>query len=155
DFTFTGDSRRLCTWEADYRLRVWDVRTGRLIAEHVPRPEGFPKELDDEDNPRRRRGGPGQRGFGATLCFFPGGEQFLWLFKKLRSYDTTTGREVELLNEELRAGYYRPQISKDGEWLLLGGGGEPTRTLVNLRQKKKVGLLEFGADSGAQAMSPD
>src|SRR5262249_48401468 len=81
EFVFTQDGRRLCAWEADFRLRAWDVATGRLVAEHMPRPDGFPKDFDDEDDRvRRRRGGIKEIHHLASISgFSPDGSRFYWL----------------------------------------------------------------------------
>ncbi|MCI0376195.1 MAG: hypothetical protein L0215_01180 [Gemmataceae bacterium] len=156
-FRFTQDGRRLCTWEANCRLRVWDLATGRLLAEHLPRPEGFPKELDEDDGVRRRRDLRDKFFIlGSDVLFFPDGSRFLWQFNKLRVYDTANGKEVQTLAEVIDRGYYRPQVSADGEWLLIGGGSDQPRSLVNLRLGKKFGHVQVaGGRSGAPALSPD
>ncbi len=120
EFIFTSDSRRLYTWEADLRLLVWDVRTGRLLAEHRPRLDGFPK-LD-------------------AWCFAADGSRFYWHFKKLRAYDTATGRVLRTFDQPLDFGFSHPQVSNDGEWLLTGGSNRGM-TIFNLRQGKIAGHL--------------
>ncbi|MCI0642247.1 MAG: hypothetical protein L0Y72_04260 [Gemmataceae bacterium] len=157
NFMFTQDGSRLCTWEANCRLRVWDVATGRLLGEHLPRPEGFPKELDENDDIRRQRGLRDKTfTLGSDVCFFPDGSRFLWHFNKLRVYDAASGKEMQSLAEDIDMGYYRPEVSADGEWLLIGGGSDQPRTLVNLRLGKKFGQVQVaGGRSGAPALSPD
>jgi WD40 repeat protein len=129
-----------------------------LIAEHRPRPEGFPKELFDDDMPRRRRGF-NDKIFHLTtgFCFSADGSRFLMHFNKLRVYDTAGGKEVQTFEEELDTGYYRPQISRDDEWLIMGSGGDRGTTVVNLRLGKRFGHVELGAGTrgGAFAIAPD
>lgn len=157
EFTFTRDSQRLCTWEAGFRILVWDVNSGRLLADHRPRPDGFPKIDFDDDAPRRRRAFEEKLfDFRHGFCFSADGSQLLWYFNKLRAYDTATGKILRTFDEELDFGYYRPQISNDGELLLMGGmdrGG----TIFNLRRGKKLGQLRLAADThiGAFALAPD
>src|SRR5262249_36484272 len=159
EFVFTQDGRRLCSWEADFRLRVWDAATGRLIAEHAPRPEGFPKDFDDEDErARRRRGGIKEIHHLASISgFSPDGSRFYWIFNKLRSYDTATGKEVQTIGEDIDLGYYGPKLSNDQQWLLIGGGSDRGLTVINTRLGKKFGRVEFldGTRTGASTMSPD
>jgi WD40 repeat protein len=154
-FTFTSDSRRLCTWEADYRLLVWDVTSGRLLADHRPRPEGFPKDSFDDDAPRRRRDREKELfHLRHWFCFSPDGSQFIWHFKKLRAYDTATGKVLRTYDEELNAGFYRAQMSHDGELLLVGGGNGSV--ILNVRQGRKIGQLPLPArDGDTYALAPD
>jgi WD40 repeat protein len=154
EFTFTRDSRRLCTWEADFRILVWDVISGRLLAEHRPRPEGFPKDFDD-DSPRGRRGRDKELFFdGPAYCFSADGSQLLWHFKKLRAYDTASGKLLRTYDEELDVGNH-PRISNDGELILTGGGDRGT-TIFNLRQGRKQGQLLPAADTySSAALAPD
>jgi len=156
EFTFTRDSRRLCTWEADFRILVWDVISGRLLAEHRPRPEGFPKDFDD-DSPRGRRAFDEKfASDGPAYCFSADGSQLFWHFKKLRAYDTASGKLLRTFDEELDADYYLPRVSNDGELMLTGGVARRSR-IFNLRQGKKQGQLPPAADtySSASALAPD
>jgi WD40 repeat protein len=151
---FTKDSRRLYTWEADFRLRVWDVSTGRLLAEHRPRPEGFPKEDTDGAVARRRR--DELMHLAHAWCFSADGTQFLWHFNKLRAYDPLTGKALQTYDHEFGKGYFNLQTSRDGEWLLIGASnGVPT--IFNLRRGRRLGQLPLAAGrrSGAQALAPD
>src|SRR5205807_2294413 len=124
DFVFTSDSRRLCTWEADCRLLVWDVQTGRLLAEHCPRPDGFPKANAEDDGSRRRRRDlletllPSRHG----AAFSADGSRLIWVFNKLRTYDTMTGKLLRTYATELDPNHHGPRLRNDGEVLLTGGG---------------------------------
>jgi WD40 repeat protein len=154
-FTFTGDSRRLCTWEADGRLRMWDVSTSRLLAEHRPRPDGLPA-YDDDDDARRRAFEEKGSYFGPGSCFAADGARFFWYFKKLRAYDTASGRVLRTYDQELTIGYFVPPVSNDGA-LLLTGGGDNGITLFDLRRGKIAGHLQepVGTFIGAYALAPD
>jgi WD40 repeat protein len=138
-------------------MLVWDVGSGRLLAEHRPRPEGFPIDDTDDEGARRRRDREKLFDLGHWFCFSADGSQFLWYFNKLRAYDTATGKVQRTFEEDLHGGYsYRGQISRDGEWVFTGGG-DHGGTLFNLRQGKKRGQLlqPPGTYSGAHALSPD
>jgi WD40 repeat protein len=154
EFTFTSDSQRICTWEADCRTQVWDARSGRLLAEIRPRPEGFPN-IDLDDAAPRRRGDLDDKllHLGRAFCFSADGAQFLWHFNKLRVYDTATGKVLRSYDAELAASHFHPQISHDGEWLLLGHGGG---TLFNLRHGKHRRLpWDSRTCGGAHSLAPD
>jgi WD40 repeat protein len=158
EFTFTGDSRRLCTWEANYCALVWDVSTGRLLADHRPRPDGFPNLDLDDDAPRRRRDLDDEIvHLGHRHCFSADGSQFWWHFHKLRAYDTLSGKLLRTFDAEFDPGFNQPQISKDGELLLTGGSGDRSATIINLRDGKIRGqlLLAPGTRTGPYALAPD
>jgi WD40 repeat protein len=144
DLAFTRDSRRLCTWEADFRLHVWDVHSGRLLAEHRPRPDGFPAETVDDDGPRRRHD---EKLVNASqwFCFSADGAELFWYFNKLRSYDALTGHVKRTIDDEVidSGGYYHGQMSQDGELLLIGGM-QSGATILNARLGKKRGHIAVG-----------
>jgi WD40 repeat protein len=154
ELQFTSDSRRLCTWEADFRMLVWDAKSGRLLAEHAPRPEGFPKEVSGEDARRRRRGLEEKLlNLGHGFSFSTDGSQFVWLFNKLRAYDTATGKLLRTFDEEISPTGFRPRLSDDGELLLLLGR-DRAATIFNLRRGKKQGQVAL-TNSSAYALAPD
>jgi RNA polymerase sigma factor (sigma-70 family) len=96
---FTPDDKSFLSWGPDMRLRKWDVRTGKAMAEHVIRLPGVrvPSE-DDEPFDRQRE----------MLMFTLGGGHFtpdgkclvLDVRDKWLIFDTATGKELRSFPKE-------------------------------------------------------
>ncbi len=155
---FSVDGRRLVTWGTDIALRIWNLENGRLLAEHRPRPEGFP-DIDLEDTrERRRRDLAGKDVTPFSSALIADGSRLVWHFNKLRMYDTQSGKEVAAFEEKSSFHYHGVKASSDLEWLLIGGWGANQPSVVyNLRHGKQFGRVDAAAsgNTGNVAMTRD
>jgi RNA polymerase sigma factor (sigma-70 family) len=120
---FTPDSRRLVAWGDDLYLRVWDVRNGKLLAEHRTLPEGITEEqLADERTARIELMGfaPADvSGDGSTFAFCR--------YKVVQVFDVETGKE-RMKFEANSNGVERLALSPDGRRLAITGRGKQVTT---------------------------
>jgi RNA polymerase sigma factor (sigma-70 family) len=132
---FTPDGQRLLSWgDGDLALRIWEVRTGKLLAER-PLPAALAskgkteREQDIAREELRGRLGPG--------CFSPSGKHFVLAFDQaFEVYDTATGKSrqsIPLPGSRVTA----LTFAADGRSFVatLGARGQ--------EQKQMVGLFEF------------
>jgi len=92
---FTPDGQRLIAWGDDELVRVWNVRNGKLLAEHSTREAGTENDPDDPFGEDRRverslRDSADIRPDGATLALGSG--------NSIRFIDTMTGKELQKLD---------------------------------------------------------
>jgi RNA polymerase sigma factor (sigma-70 family) len=86
---FTADGRAFLSWGDDMRLRKWDVRTGKAVAEHVIRPAGVPVAGEDDVAAREKFIDLGNG------CFTPDGKRLIvQAAGKFHVFDTATGKEL-------------------------------------------------------------
>jgi WD40 repeat protein len=122
---FTSDGRTLVTWSFDYRVRLWDVATGRKREEFV---------IPDDSS---LHGGPVDvRGFdsGFRAGISPDGKTLVGYGRWNRCmefYDLTTGEQI-LKTDKLPEPNITSAFSPDGKTLAWGGGYEGIVHLVEL-----------------------
>jgi WD40 repeat protein len=151
----SADNQRVLSWGEDFILRYWDVNNGRLLAEQLLRPEGFPTIDDDDAIPRRRHISSSLMRTSGVLT--PTGSRLLWHFKKLRVYDAAAAKEVATFDEDTRLLPHGLKTSADVEWLLVAGyGANQLTTLYNLREGVRIGSVQLQhPSSGHAAFAPD
>lgn len=123
---FSGDDQALLSFGGDMYLRIFDVNTGKAIAEHEIRPQGL-NIVKTEDGEVRATGINDPFGGEEGLSFVLGAAIFSADAKRLylgvnhrneptlRAFDAATGREVESLAWD---GGYQPFATADGSTLL-------------------------------------
>src|SRR6185369_4540651 len=92
---FTPDGKRLVAWGDDEFVRVWDVRNGKLLAEHSTRPAG---EKTDEDDPFGDRMRQMDLMMAAAEISSDGTTLALVTGKGVRILDTMTGKERQTID---------------------------------------------------------
>ena len=114
---FTPDGKRLVAWGDDLYLRTWDVRTGKLVAEHRTVPVGKdPDNLDPE------------RDFisGITALSADGSRFALTTHKVVQVWDSATGEQFPAF-QPTPDGVHLLAFSPDGKRLAVGGGPKATQ----------------------------
>jgi RNA polymerase sigma factor (sigma-70 family) len=120
---FTPDGKRLVAWGDDMYLRVWDMRNGKLLAEHRTLPEGVTEEqLDDERSDRFL-----MLGLGASDISADGSTFALCNYKVAQIFDVETGKERARFEIDPN-GVSALGLSPDGKRLAVGGRGKHTET---------------------------
>ena len=120
---FAPDGARLVAWGDDEYLRVWDTRTGRLLAEHSTRPPGEQADPDDPFADRLR--GMGMLG---DPDVSPDGTVFaLGAGTTVRLIDPMTGETRRVLDLAPVAAT-RVAFAPDGRRLAVAGRGQPVQT---------------------------
>jgi RNA polymerase sigma factor (sigma-70 family) len=165
---FTADGKAFLAWGDDLRLRKWDVRTGKAVAEYLTRPAGVrvPKEDDPAGREKFFDLGDG--------LFTPDGRHFvLQVGGRFHVFDAASGKELRHFPSE-GSHVISTTISADGKLLLASAWGKsfevkmPDGTrqstiprahpvawwdLATGRLRMKIDLPEQGA--GPVAFSPD
>jgi hypothetical protein len=117
---FTPDSTEFVTTGDDLFVRVWDVRTGKALAEHIVRPPRI--ELRETDDGGADDSDP--RGYLPLVS--PSGRLFLLLaIEKIIVFDAQSGRKVRELPRPVgdTAGSHLLTISPDDKYLLASEQG--------------------------------
>ncbi|MBX9624425.1 MAG: WD40 repeat domain-containing protein [Gemmataceae bacterium] len=123
---FTAGGKRLVAWGDDLRLRVWDVGTGRKVAEHPTFPDG---ETDWDENDMRA--GNGEIIFSPAALSRDGAVFAVCTGREIRVYDVATGKE-------------RPRLPTNGGW---------TRTLALSPDGSRLAFSQQGY--GPEETLPD
>lgn len=135
---FTPDNQRLLSWGDDMFLRIWDMRTGKALAEHAIRPSGYEIEENEE-------GGVATGPFGFVDAdgglFSPDGSRFLLnMGQKLFEFDVESG--TELRQFDLGASQ-NSAMSHDGRLLATSVVGPHKETvLANGSTRHESGKVE-------------
>jgi len=120
---FTPDDKQLIAWGDDLFLRVWDMRTGKLRAEHRTLPDGMTEAQLDDERSRSL----------LMIAFTPAdisadGSTFAFcLHKIVQFFDVDSGQE-RLKFEIDPNGVMSLALSPDGKRMIVGGRGKPTVT---------------------------
>jgi WD40 repeat protein len=175
---FTPDSRRLASWGDDMRLAIYDVASGKTIANHRLKPTGVavPKDGAPAD-PFGPAGGGDPFGGGERLdldcgLFSPDGSRLLIAAKAMHLFDVQTGRELLKFARWERGPVHESAISPDNQYALLVGwgygdeiptaDGKTTRQAIHRVQLRTLSdgklVREMSREDGgwsATAFSPD
>ena len=100
---FTPDGKRLVAWGDDLYLRVWDMRNGKLLAEHRTLPDGI-TEADLADERRRSL----LMGFWSADLSPDGSTLAFTQYKMVQVFDVETGGAAA----EVRAGSERSRNAR-------------------------------------------
>jgi len=117
---FSADGERFFSFGSDMFLRAYDVRTGRILAEHAIRPGGVEIEVGEDGRPLVNNdpfGGPGGFNFEDAI-FTPDASQLLIGGRSagaIHLFDTKTGREADVIRPKEPLQDYL--ISPDGKLL--------------------------------------
>jgi RNA polymerase sigma factor (sigma-70 family) len=117
---FTPDGKRLVAWGDDLYLRVWEVRNGKLLAEHRTVPDGKTEaDLDD----------PGRRDFLFLMAdVSPDGSTFaLCQHEAVQIFDVVTGKERAKFEADPN-GVTALGLSADGKRLAVAGRNKSVET---------------------------
>ena len=126
---FTTDSRRLASWGDDMRLAIYDVTTGKTIANHRLKPTGVAVPKDGAVADPFAPPGPGDPfGGGEWLSldcglFSPDGSRLLIGANAMHLFDAQTGREILKFDRWQRGPVHKVAISPDNQYALLVGWG--------------------------------
>jgi RNA polymerase sigma factor (sigma-70 family) len=116
---FTSDGKRLVAWGDDIHLRVYDMRTGKLRAEHLTLPDGITRaQLDDEWASEHLL-----MGLMAADISADGSTFALCRHKVVQVFDVETGKERARFEVDPN-GAYALGLSPDGKRLAVGGRGK-------------------------------
>jgi len=119
---FTPDGKRLVAWGDDMYLRTWDMRNGKLLAEHRTVPDGMTEaDLDDESKSRLLMG------FQASDISADGSTFAFCHYKVAQVFDVQTGKEREKFEVDPN-GVSALALSPDGKRLAVGGRGKQIET---------------------------
>jgi WD40 repeat protein len=135
---FTPDGARLVTWgDADEAVRVWDTRTGRLLAEHSTRPADEKRDPDEVF----------RNGFRMDLLIHPAvspdGTMFASAEKgTVRLIDPMTGGTRRTVDTGLEWAQ-RAAFSPDGKRLAVAGRGKGAETKLPDGRIRHSGATEY------------
>lgn len=166
--TFIADGQSFASFGDDYYLRIWDVRTGKALAEHLIQPTGVkvPGENDERD--------------GFEFLFLMEGARFtprgkyllLAAQRKIHVFDVASGKELRMFEREGSA-LTSMEISPDERQLLTSSWGKqlelklPDGSTLSTTEKENIvtlwdlesgkSLLTFrsAGGGGAAAFAPD
>jgi WD40 repeat protein len=117
---FSADGRHLASWGDDFYLRLWDMKTGKALAEHAIRPKGI--NFPEDDDARRERK-EFELAFTAA-AFTPDARIFVIdIGGNFHLFDTTTGKETSLFPSEGRS-RDALAVSPDGKRLVASSYGD-------------------------------
>ena len=122
---FTSDGKRLVAWGDDEYLRVWEVRNGKVLAEHTTRPPG--EKIDENDpfaNAMRLRMAVGM---GASDISEDGSTFALAAATSVRLIDPATGTERQKLDVGPNP-VSAMALSPDGKRLFVANHGNQIQT---------------------------
>jgi RNA polymerase sigma factor (sigma-70 family) len=120
---FTPDGKRLVAWGDDLYLRVWDMRNGKLLAEHRTLPEGITEAQLDDERERHLH----LMGFQASDISADGSTFALCHYKVAQVFDVETGKERARFEVDPN-GVSAIGLSPDGKRLGVGGRGKSIET---------------------------
>jgi WD40 repeat protein len=166
---FMNDGKSFASFGDDFYLYIWDVRTGKAIAEHKLQPTGVkvPEENDERDQMEVLFLIEGAR-------FSPGGKYLvLGGQRKLHVFDVASGKELRVWEREGGGSLTRMEVSPDERHLLTSSWGkqiqvklpdgrtqyttekEDILTLWNLETRERVKEFKLKEGAGAIAFSCD
>ena len=166
---FMGDGQSFASFGDDFYLYIWDVRTGKALAEHKLQPTGVkvPQENDERDQ------------FEVLfliegICFSPGGKYLVLCGQgKIHVFDVASGKELRMFEREGGSFSQSLEVSPDARHLLMSSWGKQIQTklpdgrtqyttemegiitLWDLESGNRLQLLKVEGGAGAVAFSSD
>ncbi len=156
---FTPDGLGLYSFGNDFQLRLWDMKTGKLLADSPIRPHGvkFP-----EDGIKMISFGISS---GTSPIFSPDGKCLLiGMGEKYYLFDTASGKEMVQYDLNTRSATSKMDISPGSKYLLSRASGvsmvdQPLHSLLSLTELATGKMIQRwqlpGAAAAPVAFSPD
>ncbi len=129
EVAFSPDGERFYTFGMDFFLRIYSVKTGRILAEHAIRPSGIPIE-ETEDGTLKLAGGDPYGGYGGggmeglsmlvdQVLLSPDATLLLLGVRSkgtIYLFDTNSGKEIDVIKSENRL--QKLAVSPNGNMLV-------------------------------------